>query len=267
LRSQLTIALSPTHIAVVESRRGWRAQPHQPEIFACEPMARASDWQAPLAALRHWLEQRKRMAAQVNIIVSDHFVHYALLPWSDDVHKRAEVVALSRIHFETLFGLPASHWEIQADVGDYGQARIGCALEKDLLDALRNLLAEHGLRLASLQPYFMRAFNRWRSHFDGDALFAVVESGQCVLASCKEGAWHSIRSIRLAAHAETELQVTIEREMLLQGLGEQAKIFLHALDPVDAARLRRQPNLTLLETSASGAGQTTAVGMTLCGAI
>jgi len=265
---RLVIALCPTHMTVVESGRGWRQMPGDPATFACgEPAAGEPAWQAPLAALRDWLAQGKHAPAQVEIIVSDSFVRYALIPWSDDVQKPAELATLARIHFETLFGAPAAAWEIKADCSDYGKAGIGCALDQALMTALRELCAAHGLRLTSLQPYFMRVFNRWRRRIGRDALFGVVESGQCVLASLKGGAWHSIRTVRLGNYLGAALPVLIEREILLLGLVERAAVYLHALEEVDKMSLRRDFNLTLLEIPRFGAGQASGRSMAWSGAI
>ncbi len=223
LQPHLTIALGSTHIAIVESKK-------QPTLVSCTSVA---DWQASLVTLGQWLAQNKRNAAQlgrvgqVDLIVSDEFVRYALIPWSDNVYKKSEVAALSRIHFETLFGDAAANWDIQTEPAVYGQASISCAMDKALLSSLLDLLKAHGLRLASLQPYFVRAFNQWHNRLIGDGVFAVVEADQCVLACYKNSAWHSIRSFKLDEHLEASLERLIEREKLLQGLSETAAIDIH----------------------------------------
>lgn len=265
LRKRLAIVLCRTHVAVVLSSRGWRPRSLEPEVFPCTPVVGEPDWLAPVAALRQWLAKNQHTGALVDIIVSDSLIHYALIPWSDDVDTRAERIALSRIYFETLFGTPAGTWEIHADSGTYGRAGVACAVDKLLIAALRDALAVHGLRLTSVQPYFMRVFNRWRNRVQDDALFVVVESGQCVMASRKDGAWHSIRSARVNEQLDTGLALLIERETLLQGLGEEAAIYVHAADPVKAVQLAGSATVTMLEASPPTPQQAAALAM--CGAI
>ncbi|MES2356533.1 MAG: hypothetical protein V4568_19455 [Pseudomonadota bacterium] len=239
LRNRLTVALCPTHIAVMELNRGWRPTPSNPQTFTCPSLPGEPAWHAPIAALRHWLEKNQRNTMDVEVIVSDRFVRYAQMPWSDEVQRPSEMAVFSRIHFEALFGESAADWEIQTDYCDYEKGGIGCGIDKALIDALRTLLATYKMQLTSLQPYFMRAFNRWRNDLSQNALLCVIESGQCVLASHREGAWHSIRNVRLTENADIELPALIAREILLQGLENQCAVYVHTLDKIDTTHLRQ----------------------------
>jgi hypothetical protein len=206
-----------------------------------------SGWQLPLATLAAWLDQRKRTLADVEVIVSDSLVRYALIPWSDDVQKGAELDAFSRIHFESLFGSSVADWKIQIDAGDYGKQRIACAMDNGMIEALHALFAKHGLRFVLLQPYFMHVFNRWRQRFLGNALCVMLDSGWVMFASFKEGNWHNIRTIRVGDDVSSSLPDLIEREMLLQGLDAKAAVYLHNLLPIDVAALKRRREVTVLE--------------------
>lgn len=253
LRKRFTIVLSPTCIEVSEiSRHGLRRQRSKPAVFPAALQTSEQAWQGALAALRHWLEKSEYASVDIDLIVSDSFARYALIPWFGEVKHQAEISLLSRIQFEELFGKAVADWEIQVDMLDYAKAGIGCALDKVLVKALEDLCFSHKVRLMSLQPYFMGAFNRARGYIGESALFAVVEFGQCVLVSIMNGAWHSIRSIRLGQSLEKELLVSIEREILLQGLDDKTAVFLHTLETLDSTLLQQGPRvITLLDTSRS----------------
>ncbi len=261
LRNRLSIALCPSHIAVASSARGWWPRASKPRVSTFTPSAGEPGWRAPVAALSDWLAQETPASADVEVIVSDCFARYVLIPWSGSVQKSSELAAMSRIHFEALFGTSASGWRIQLDCGDYQKPGIACAIDAALVDALQELFALHGLRRVSLQPHFMHSFNRWRSRIGDDALFVLVESGQCICASFTGGHWHSIRTIRLEENREAALSTLIEREILLQGLSEKTAVYLHALEPVATTALRR--DFTVLKASASAAGQLAGVAMLL----
>jgi hypothetical protein len=155
-------------------------------------------------------------------------------------------------------------WKIQIDDGEYGKQRIACAMDNGMIEALHALFAKHGLRFVLLQPYFMHAFNRWRQRFQGNALCVALDSDCAVLASFKEGNWHSIRTIRAGGDVGSTLSELIERELLLQGLDAKAAVYLHSLIPVDVASLKQRRDLTVLEAhqlatnpaSKQAAGQT-----------
>lgn len=245
LRRRLVVALCPTQIAIVETGRRQRAEATESVVLACEPDANAPAWQAPIKTLHDWLAQNKRAKMDVEVILSDRFVRYATIPWSDEVQTQGEMAALARIQFETLFGEPVMDWEIQADCDAYGKVGVGCAMDKACLAALQELMAASTLRLTSLQPYFMRAFNRWRHRVNAaEALFAVVDPDHCVLAGLKADGWHSIRSFRLSGQAE--LPPLIEREIVLQGLGEQVAVYLHTAEPLDSVQLGIAREVTVL---------------------
>ncbi len=265
-RNRLTVVLCPTQIAVSVTGRGWRPKTSNPSTLSFDSAADVAVWRTPLTVLDDWLSQRKQAGADIELIVSDAFARYVLVPWSDDVQKPAEIAALARIHFETQFGAAAADWEIRVDRSGYGRPAICCALDKSFLAELDTLLKAHKLRLTSLQPYFMRACNRWRNRFGGNVLFAVSGMGQCVLSSMRNGAWHSIRTVRLGENDRVNTAISIEREILLQGLDAQSTILLHALEPVSASLFKPDLKVTMLETSALSAAQPPALAMLMQGA-
>jgi hypothetical protein len=264
LRNRLTVALCPTHVALTVSGRGWRPEFSKPVVLSAESSDGATGWQAPLAALVQWLEQNKLAQTDVEVILSDSFVRYALVPWSDDVQKPSELAAFSRIYFEALFGAKSADWEIQIDVGDYGMRGIGCALDKGLIEALHGLAKKYAFRLTLLQPYFMHVFNRWRGHINRNALLAVVDSRLCMMATFMDGCWHSVRAVRVGENVGAELPRLIERELLLQGMDVQSKVYLHMLTPIDTAVIKRDMRASLL-ISNSEIEQEAGLTMLLCG--
>jgi hypothetical protein len=266
LRRRLTVALCPTQIAIVEAGRGQRAEATESVVLACEPEENSPAWQAPIKTLHDWLAQNKRAKMDVEVILSDRFVRYATIPWSDQVQTRGEMAALARIQFETLFGEPVMDWEIQADCDAYGKVGVGCAMDKACLAALQELMAVSTLRLTSLQPYFMRAFNRWRHRVNApEALFAVVEPDHCVFACLKADGWHSVRSFRLSGQAE--LPLLIEREIVLQGLEEQVAVYLHTAEPLDSMQLGIAREVTVLAFDKPAPALPVALSMALSGEI
>lgn len=267
LRTRLVVALCPTQVAIVERRRGWRARLNCLAVIPFTSVPGEPDWQAPLAALRDWLEQNKCSRMNIEVVLSDRFARYAVIPWSDEV-QGSEIEILSRIRFESLYGDAVAQWQIQADCDTYGKAGIGCALDSAFLSALKELCAANKLRLISLQPYFVRAFNRWRSWIGKtDALFVVVEPDYCVLACAKKEGWHSVRGFRLRKNGTDELTVLIQREIMLQGLDEQSAIMLNYVEPNSSAPIMPNVDVTLLELPPPSETRPEALSMALCGAI
>jgi hypothetical protein len=257
LRKRYTITLRPAQISVAETAPGWRAERGATFTHNVEQAEEKTEWQASIAALRHWLEQGNCVAGNVDVILSDHFARYALVPWSGNIQNPAELATFARIQFESLYGAPTENWDILVDMSEYGAVGIGCALSRELVPALSQLFSQYRLRLASVRPYFVHVFNRSRMAITGDAIVAVAEPGQCTLGCCKDGAWHSIRTIRIDSNVESELDILIGREMLLQGLNSNTAVHLHSLEELDSTQFLRIQNLTMLDAEAQRTGKTT----------
>ena len=257
-RKRLIIALFPTHIVVVKTaRRGLRGQCSQPQAFSIEQWPGEPIWHGSVIALRIWLEENKHvLPTDVEIIVSDSFSHYALIPWSDNTRRPVEIALLTQMCFDELYGsTAAAGWEVRVDMPEYGKAGIACALDKALIQALEELCLSYRLRLISIRTNFIDAHNRSHDRIGNNALIAVVDCDQCVLASKMDGSWHSVRSVRLGKYTGKELLMSIEREVLLQGLDEQFPVFLHAPETIDFSLLQKNSRVTILDTSCALARQ------------
>lgn len=246
LRSRLIVRLYPMHIAIVRIGRGWRPHATTPEILTFDPIPGQPEWQAPLAALQDWLEQSDDRAGDLHCILSNRFVRYALIPWAEDVQKPAELEIFARINMEAVLGSAHGDWIIEVDRNEYGQPAVACALDRGLMEALHDIAKGNKIRVSSIQPHFMQVFNRWRQRFNGEALFAVLDAGQCIVATFKAGAWHSLRALKLeTANLEVALLRLIERELLLQGLLEETVVYVHSSGALDSNLLGQR--ITVLQ--------------------
>ena len=111
-----------------------------------------------------------------------------------------------------------------------GYDRIATALPQDLLERLRALVSARGLRLRSVQPYLMAAFNHFDKSFEaGDFLFVVAEPVRSVLLLAREGRWTSVRSVG-CSDSDAALTALIGRENQLQASTSERplKVYLHA---------------------------------------
>jgi hypothetical protein len=249
LRNRLSIALFPTRIVLTLTQRGWRPRSAQPIVLSFDATNAEPSWHGSLAVLRQWLTQHQQISTDVEVVLSDSWVKYAALPWSDQVQNPAEMAEFARLHFESLFGVSAADWDMRTHYNDYQMAGIGCGLHKELLADLKELSARHHMRLKSVKPYFINAFNQWRNRIKRDALVAFVEPGHCVLAILKKGAWHSVRNMRLGSESQFGLAAIIERETLVQGLDDSAEVYLHAISPISTIQLKHPRKIHLLEAN------------------
>lgn len=163
-----------------------------------DPRYGAEPWEGALAALRAAAEAWRKDAVSVSVILSNHFVRYALVPQSDGVHGAEEEIALARYHFAKLHGEPSRAWDVRLSEPAADGPRIACAIDAGLLRSLRECFPRDARpRLISVQPYFAAALNAWRAQFPGSgAWLLLVELERACLALFTGRSWISVQNAR-----------------------------------------------------------------------
>lgn len=206
---RVRIGLAPERVDLACT--GWlstRSVRRQSSV-SCTPKPGEAPWQAALAALDGALSERGCVGGSATVVLSNHWVRYAVLPWQPDVTSTAEVDQLARLRFERCFGAAASGWTIRTCDRGYGAAHVACAVDAGLISALRACLATHRVRLTELQPLLMAAYNDARREITGSAAFAIVEPGRVCLGLLQQRRWLAIASRRTGA----DLGEAIEQEL------------------------------------------------------
>jgi hypothetical protein len=193
-----------------------------------------ANWRPALEALGRIIPAHKGDAASV--ILADHFVRYALLPWSDTLKTHEQWLALARHRFCAIHGPLANDWEIKfAETAPAGP-RLACAVDRELVEELGSQFFSNGVRLASVQPYLVAAFNRVRHMTGGSCWMVIEEPGRLTLALFLRGVWVAIRSRRADEHWRRVLPEIIGRESAVLGLEETCtRVIVCAQDPFDVA--------------------------------
>lgn len=225
------------------------------------PLTDNRDWQAVLQPLGDWLDQTQLRNVSITIQLSNRYARYALMPWSSEV-QGGEEQALALACLEAQYG-DMTGWTPRLDPGAYGEARLVCAIEAALLDALRTVLEPRGIRCPLIQPYFAVCWNRWRNELrkggTADLCFAVAEGGMLVMATCQQGRWHSVRAVGCR---DLDLVPSLaERESLLQGFAQTLPAYLHS-PGLDAERRKLWSERShVLDTSSINATPALATAM------
>ena len=235
-RSQIRIALSPDQVLWMRLSKGLRRQVTEKVLLQCPRETSGPGWHAPLAALAAKLNEPKAGPAEVEVILSNHFVRYALLPWSENVESAQEVEALARIYFEKIYGHPVNAWALRISPAPYGSACLASAIDQALLDELDVIFEPGRLHLASIQPYFMASFNYWRRKLKPqEYCFVLVENSKLCVAAVRDNKWLGVRTLQSNGSLTAELPQIVDREILLLGLEPSVQIYLYAPEMPDLA--------------------------------
>jgi hypothetical protein len=197
---RLQIGLAPRRVEIARLRRGLRAATVESENerdFEPATEAGQSPWSAALAALETLLAEQPAGRAEVRVVVSNHFAHYLVLPWEAALTDPAEVAAAAEQQYERVYGEVAQGWDIRVCQPAWGEPGIGCAIDRGLVAGIREKVgaaAGGALRLVSIEPLLMVAFNALRERIDGDGALVVAEDACACIATFRAKRWHKVLS-------------------------------------------------------------------------
>ena len=190
---RLLIALSPAEVSAVR----WRGFPRRRVVatsrVACDAASGGEPWQGAVAALDALQDQGP---CKVTVVLSNHFVRYAVVPWSDALGTPAEEDAYVRHHFVKIHGERAKTWRLRSSESAAGAPRLASAVDAGLIDALARRFPQGGrARLVSVQPQLMRKFNEWRGLVPAQGAWLVLaEADRACVALLAGGRWRTVQN-------------------------------------------------------------------------
>jgi len=228
LADELHISLSPGQVGVVQVRRnpglkGVNRQVVSRQSLACDSDPQAPVWDGAMLAMDTLLPRYVNDHPNVIVVLSNHFVRYVLVPWSDLISNEEQQLAYARHCFQMTYGVMAATWKLRLSRSTVGASQLASAVDEQLLVACNEMINRHGLRLTSVQPYLMSAFNRFKPKVQRtDAWFALVETGCICLARLQHGRWIRLKTARLGSGWE-EFSRFVVREAFMEGSDLQAE--------------------------------------------
>ncbi len=223
-RDELRVLMTPEQVllARIERSVGWNGLKRrvlERKALSCAAFSAkdgqggATPWGASLQAVEAALAGNAGRKAVATVILSNHFVRYTLLPWSDVPATEEEEMAYARHTFRQAYGDAAEGWELRLSPGRIGRPQLASAVDKRLPDALRSAFGRAGIALDSIQPHLMTACNACHPGLEGrSAWFALVEPGSLCLALLRQGGWESVRTMRMNGDGRVALPLMLERE-------------------------------------------------------
>jgi hypothetical protein len=217
----LRIVLRPERIELMRSgrkltARGYQRHVHDNVIIPCAPAVdETRPWNGAIKTLEMNLPSFAERKTEVNVVLSNHFMHYLLVPWLSKLSDEEEMVFAQHC-FKEMYGSAADSWSVRTSPGPAGVATVASAVDTRLLDELRELLGRMGLDIRSIQPDLMEAYNSCRDILEGrNAWIALLEPGSLCLAVLQKGQLVWIRKLRIGDVWHEELPTLLEREAYL----------------------------------------------------
>ncbi|MGH8701059.1 MAG: hypothetical protein ACREVR_07755 [Burkholderiales bacterium] len=213
-RDRLLVGFAPTELALARVSGGLRQRIGAKHVVPCAAVSAPEPWQGPIAALKTAIESARGDALDVTVVLSNHFVRYAIVPWDDALASAEEELAFARHCFTKTYGERARTWLLRVSEERAGAPRLASAIDAALLDAVNGCFPRNGkARLASVQPYLMAAFNGCRSSMPpAGAWLMIVEAGRACLALHAQGQWQAVQNTKGEFAAPDGWATLLERE-------------------------------------------------------
>lgn len=157
---------------------------------------------------------------KLEVVLSNHLVRYAVLPWSPALTSDEDWDAYGRHVFSSTYGADSATWRIRICDGGRNKARVACAVDAALLDSIATVK-----RVISIQPHLMSAFNVRRREFGASpGWFVLHEPGRLTLGLVQNGEWRLVRNRHAAEGWRDSLGDLLHRETLSGGVEACARV-------------------------------------------
>jgi hypothetical protein len=240
-RGNLRADLRPGSVTLARKSSfiGTRLQPlYGVEVEQDDTTEQAEPWRASVEALANMLGAGRQRSSAIEVVVSNHFVRYALVPWSENLVRNAERLAFARLAFRDVYGALADRWEICLDDPAAGQAALACAMDPELLGAIRSAVTTIGARLDGVVPGLADCINRHRRALKRrEFCLANVEAGRVTFAFRARAGWRAVRSRRMEGPLSELLPTLLKQEASASGVQEGGVLYLCAPHVQDHASL------------------------------
>lgn len=224
LRDELRVFLCPGEVLVTRTSctmtlRGLRRKVVFRKRLACDAAAPGDlPWVPAVGRLAEAMQDLAGGRVSGTAIVSNHFMRYTVVPWSETLTSATEQAAYARHCFRENYGYSSDTWALCLNPGQPCMPQLACAVDSPLLDALRTIFLRSGSRLKSIQPHLMAAYNQCRAALQkSPGWFVLHEPGSLCVALLDDAGFSHVKTSRVGPHWIAELPLLLERESCLAG--------------------------------------------------
>jgi hypothetical protein len=228
-RDGIQAFLSPTRVDLARHRSGIKRRESSRHSAACQRKQGLAAWEPPLKLLGEILADAA--GADLRVTLSNHFVRYAVISHKTRIETPVELSLYAEFLMRQIFGDRTGNWELGVSEWDPGSGAICAAIERELLEGLQGLAADHKVRLKGVEPYLTSTIDWWRTSFDRKKTwFALLEAERICIALLSDGAWQRISNRRMLLAAEVELLSVLDQEAILFSEGKKTleEVYLYA---------------------------------------
>ncbi|MBS0579508.1 MAG: hypothetical protein JSR36_09610 [Proteobacteria bacterium] len=191
---------------------------------------RTGDWEPVVGSADELLSQPQWAGAPcIRVVVADWWARYAIVPWVDTLASASERLAHARALLAASYGEAVSRWDVQVSDAPPGIPRVACTMSAELIAAVRELCVRHSVRLVSLQPQMIVAYEASRQQLpETGAWFVSLGDGMLTAVRLTQRHWDRVYSVRIGPDWTRELTRLQTLGRLARPEGEESTVYVDA---------------------------------------
>ena len=179
--------------------------------------ARWQNWGEAVAALAHALSEPRWQRARARVVISSHYTRFALVEGAAELAREDERAAFVDLRLRAIYGERADDWQLACTPFSGSGRAVACAIDRGLLEALRECTAAARVSLASAQPYLVAAFNAAADAVRGERVwFVAVEEGRIAMAAFAHDQWVGVHSEPVGRDVAESIASMLAQDALLR---------------------------------------------------
>ena len=237
---KLQIVLTPERVTIVRQNGGFKPREIVSNTMPCASLLQGEQvWQPAIRTLQALLKQKNVRNTSATVLLSNHFVRYQLINAQPDVSGHDEEQAFVRFSFTEIYGDEVNRWQLRWGSGLQLSPQVASAIDNTLIEQIETTLKNAAVKLNSLQPYLMSAFNYVRKLVDiSPHWFVLVEPGSACTGFMHGGDWQLLHTSRLGSDWASDLPRVLGREFQMVGsVGERTQMIVCLPGYIDPKRL------------------------------
>ncbi len=192
----------------------------------------SQDWQRLTKNIKRALNDTKWQGTMPTVIISNHFVRYAVIPWNTELAVETERQAYMQHCFNLVYGEPAKAWDLRMGDPDFGKSAIASGINRGLLQALHDVFAEADMALTAVYPQLMLAINQTLGEVknQGKALsfwLVAIQSERVCLTLLIDGGWRLVKNVAIEADVSAQMTALIQREIVNSNVPDEMPVLLY----------------------------------------
>jgi hypothetical protein len=225
-QDEVAIGFAPGRIELMRWARGLKptlteAQVVQPAGAGNGGGAAWANWTEAVGALSGALADARWQRARARVVVSSHYTRFAVIDGAAELASDDERAAFVDLRYRSIYGERAEDWQLACTPFAGSGRAVACAVDRHLLDALRECAASARLAVASVQPYLVAAFNVACESVRGEQVwFVAVEEGRIAMAAFAQDQWVGVRCEPAGDDVAESIAAMLAQDVLARGSGD-----------------------------------------------